>query len=230
MKTTIKLHVDPDDGSWRARIDPQDAGRWFRSYGSILVHLADMVESSGGSRLSIGCELAGTLGHADEWRGLIRAVRAHFTGRLSYAASWDEAALVPFWGDLDEVGVDCYYPVTVRDRAGGLDALAGWAPVIARLQRLHNQTGRDILLTEIGYRSVDGGGRHPYEYGSEGPVDLQEQADLYWAALHATSGPDWLSGLYWWNWAADGSGGPFNTDYTPSGKPAEELLRSAWRE
>ena len=85
-----------------------------------------------------------------------------------------------------------------------------------------------MILTEIGYRSVDGAGRHPYQFASDVPIDLFEQADLYWAAIEAIGGKDWIDGMYWWNWLASGRGGPADDDYTPSGKPAEKELTDAW--
>jgi hypothetical protein len=230
LKVTIKFHVDVADGSWRASIDPSDPDAWFASYREILLPLAALTDSSGGDRFLIGCELAGTLRHGGLWRETIRDVRSVFHRRIGYAASWDEASIVPFWGDLDFVGVDCYYPVTVRNDPGRLEILSGWAPVLDRLELLHRQTGREIVLTEIGYRSIDGAGRRPYAYATAGALDPTEQADLYWAALQATSDLPWLAGIYWWNWRADGMGGTGDGDYTPEGKPAETVLRQAWRQ
>ena len=134
-----------------------------------------------------------------------------------------------FWDALDLVGVDSYFPVADRNDAGRLEMLAGWQPWLDRLERLHRQTGKPILLTEIGYRSVDGAGKEPFTFGSGAGVDVGEQADLYWAALEATGRETWIEGVWWWNWLADGTGGALNRDYTPSGKPAEAVLTAAWR-
>ena len=58
-------------------------------------------------------------------------------------------------------------------------------------------------------------------------MDLQEQADAYQAALEVLWGRPWLAGIFWWQWPAiPNSSGPGNTDFTPSGKPAEHVLRS----
>jgi hypothetical protein len=145
-----------------------------------------------------------------------------------YAASWDEAGRVPFWDDLDAVGVNAYFPVATRADASRIDLLAGWQGWLARLHTLSRQAGRNILVTEVGYRSVDGAGRHPYRFETVGQVDLAEQADLAWAALEALGDPDWIDGLLWWNWLASGGGGPSDPDYTPRGKPAEEEFTRAW--
>jgi hypothetical protein len=122
--------------------------------------------------------------------------------------------------------VDAYFPVANRPDAGRLELLAG--SQLDRLHLLHRQTGLGILLSEIGYRSSDGAGMAPYRFASGARLDLGEQADLYWAALQATGDQSWIRGLYWWNWPADGSGGPQNTDYTARGKPAARELASTW--
>ena len=228
LAVSIKPHVDVDDGTWRAHIDPPDAAAWFASYRAFLLPWARLADSLGAVRFVAGTELAGTIGHEAEWRTTIAALRAAFRGRLVYAASWDEARIVPFWDALDLVGIDFYYPVAVREEAGRYELLAGWAPWLARLERLHERSGKRILLTEIGYRSIAGAGIEPHAFGSAGAIDLAGQADLYWAALQATGDLPWMEGLEWWNFRADGAGGPADGDFTPYGKPAALELRAAW--
>ena len=228
LQTALKPHVDLDDGAWRGHIVPADPEAWFASYREVFLPWAELAESVGGAQFVVGTELAGTLEHERLWRETIAGFRSVFSGELIYAASWDEAAMVPFWENLDLVGVDAYFPVATRRDPGRFELLAGWQPWLERLWLLHRQTGRRIVLTEIGYRSVDGAGMHPYAFGDRGVLDLTEQADLYWAALQATAAEPWLEGLYWWNWPAGGAGGPGNTDFTPGGKPAEIELARAW--
>jgi len=229
MKVAIKPHVDLDDGSWRGRIAPSDPNTWFKSYQDFILPWAELAEAVGAVQFIIGTELAGTIQHAHLWRETIQQVRKIFSGKLIYAASWDEAHKVPFWRELDFVGVDFYFPITTRNDPRRFEILAGWQPWLERLHLLHQQTNRQILLTEIGYRSVDGAGMRPYEFGDDATLDLNEQADLYWAAMQATSAESWIAGLYWWNWLANGAGGEDNTDYTPSGKLAEKELRNSWK-
>jgi hypothetical protein len=191
LDVTIKPHVDLTDNSWRAHIRPDDPRAWFDSYQAFIFPLAALADSLQASIFMVGCELAGTLQHEHLWQETIARLRSRFRGRLTYAASWDEAMLVPFWEDLDAVGIDCYMPIATRNNPTPLELLAGWAPVLHRLELLHRQAGRPILLTEIGYRSMDGAGCHPYSWGSQGSVDVDEQAALYTAALQATT-QDWI--------------------------------------
>ena len=227
LSVVIKPHVDPDDGIWRGHIDPPNPAKWFASYQRFVLPLAVLADSMRSPQFVVGTELAGTLAHDTEWRATIAKVRTVYHGQVVYAASWDEAGKVPFWGDVDCVGIDSYFPVATRSDPGRLDPLAGWQPWLARLRALHEQVKRPILLTEVGYQSVSGAGMHPYE-SAGGRLDLGEQADLYWAALQACGKQTWLEGVFWWNWPASGEGGPSNTDFTARGKPAASELSNSW--
>jgi len=228
LSAALKPHVDVDDGTWRARIDPDDPDAWFVSYRECLLGWAALAREESVDLLFVGAELAETLCHEARWRSLIAEVRSVFPGRIAYAACWDAAGRVPFWDAVDLVGVDVYVPVADRRDPSRVDLLAGWQPWLIRLERLHRQTGRPVLFSEIGYRSVDGAGMSPSDFTTDSSVDLREQADLYWAALEATRDLDGFAGMYWWNWLVDASGGPENRDFTPAGKPAEGVLARAW--
>ena len=229
LKITIKPHVNCDNQSWSGMINPTNPEEWFRSYREFILPLADISQELGAELFIIGTELSSTIKYESLWRETINRVRAHFSGKLTYAASWDEAPRVPFWDDLDFVGINFYFPVSNRRNPGRMEILSGWQPWLNHLELLSINTGRKILFTEIGYRSMDGAGMNPHDFLSNSPVDLSEQADLYWAALEATRSQAWLKGMFWWNWMASGGGGPFNSDYTPAGKPAQDVLYNAWQ-
>jgi len=228
LRVVIKPHVDVNDGSWRGTINPEDPDAWFKSYGDFVEAWARFAQTSSVEQFIVGTELAGTLDHEGSWRELMGRIRGVYSGELIYAASWDEMEIVPFWDTMDKVGVDFYGSVTSRAEPGRLEILEGWQVWLERLHQLSSRAGKEIILTEIGYRSVDGAGRRPYQFDDGATFDAAEQADLYWAAMEATGNKDWIEGMYWWNWLADGSGGTGNTDYTPKSKPAEGELQNAW--
>jgi hypothetical protein len=229
LAVVVKPHVDVDTGEWRGAISPDNVDLWFDSYEEFVDETARLAERIGAVTFVVGTELAGTVERGRRWRELIASVRAVYDGQLTYAASWDGAGRVGFWDALDAVGVDFYGSVTMRDDPGRVEILVGWQPWLERLRRLQHRTSKRIVLTEIGYRSVDGAGGTPFALGEVGAVDTREQADLYWAALEALGTVDWLEGVCWWNWLASGEGGMTNDDYTPKGKPAESELTDAWR-
>lgn len=227
MAVTIKPHIDLEDGTWRAEISPRDPAAWFASYRTFLFQWAELAAAMDVELFVIGTELAGTLEHESLWRKLIADIRRVYDGEITYAASWDEASLVPFWKELDIVGVNFYAPLSARLETGRFEILTAWQPWIERLRLLHKKAGRDVLITEIGYRSIDGAGMHPNDFQREARVDFDEQADLYWGTLEALSANPWIRGVLWWNWLAVSSGDE-SVDYTPKNKPAEKELIDAW--
>jgi hypothetical protein len=66
----------------------------------------------------------------------------------------------------------------------------------------------------------------PWDWVSDGPVDLQEQADCYQALFEVFQSEPWMEGVFWWAWGTDPDhGGPSDTSYSPHNKPAEAILQ-----
>jgi hypothetical protein len=90
------------------------------------------------------------------------------------------------------------------------------------LARLQNIAGdKPLLLTELGFTSNDGAAMG----ATSGPVDKQEQADLYEAFFRfwQTHGGDWMKGAFLWDWNPTAQADDA-TSYTIQGKPAENVV------
>jgi arabinogalactan endo-1,4-beta-galactosidase len=163
-----------------------------------------------------------------DWRRIISETRGIFAGPITYASNHEgEETTIRWWDALDYIGVDAYYPLTNQNDPTLSDLRAAWLTPTLALENLSRQYNRPIIITEIGYQSVDGANQHPWEWQTGGTVDIQEQADCYQAALEIFWRRPWLRGIYWWYWSADpNQGGPSDTDYTPHGKPAEIILKN----
>jgi hypothetical protein len=229
LAVTFKPHVDVDDGSWRAYIEPADVDAWFRSYAAFLLPWAGRAERAGARRFVVGTELRGLARDAARWRVLVASVRGVFSGEIVYGADWSDADDVPFWDVLDAVGVDVWFPVATTTTPTVRAATDAWQPRLTRYAALARRTGLPVLFTEIGYRSADGTGAAPFDFDAPGSADENEQALLYGAALDVTRGLPWLAGMFFWNWPADGGDNPRVNGYSPRGKAAEGVLRAAWR-
>lgn len=225
---SLKPHIDVDTGEWRGDLDPHDPNAWIASYRNFLFPWLDLAEEEGLDLFLVGTEFRSLSNRTADWRALIADCRARFSGRLTYAATYEEAFAIDFWGDLDFLGVDFYETVAGVDDPDAAHIAARWAFYIQELEELAALRERPVLFTEIGYRSIDGAGRRPFDFEVFGTVDVDEQADLYRAALEATNDLEWFAGLFWWNWLARGRGGLSNQDFTARDKPAEEIVRGAW--
>ncbi|OGY51701.1 MAG: hypothetical protein A3J65_02405 [Candidatus Buchananbacteria bacterium RIFCSPHIGHO2_02_FULL_45_11b] len=232
LAVILKIHVDlaNDPAYWRGQITfltEEEWQAWFASYRQMIYHYADLAEQLNVELFIIGTELAGTSTRAADWQEIIAGIRARYSGLITYAANWDgEADAIAWWPLLDLIGLDAYYPLSSKLDPTVEELKTAWQPIAAQLEALSLANGRPVMFTEIGYASQDGTSMHPYSYSGV-TLDLQEQADCYQAALETFWDKPWFRGFLWWYWQplAD-QGGVEDLDYTPRGKPAEDVLRT----
>ncbi len=231
----LRSNVTVQTGEFPGRISPSSSSAWFQNYGRIMDSVAEFADTRGVSMLSVGSNLSGLQAESlsVEWSTLIDRVRQRFDGAITYAAdARDDVELegnfrdVPWWGDLDVIGINAYFPLTF-DFNGIPEALNSgaqdWADDLESW-RNGEQLEQPIVFTDVGYRSVDGGAVFPLERAGS-RVDLEEQSLAYDAVLSAFSERDWWAGGFAAGWSADAqAGGAGDTGFTPQNKPAEEVL------
>lgn len=230
LKVLFKPHVDaPDDGP-RAWLNPSDPGRWFATYGAHTLRYARLAAEEKCEMFAVGTELSLlTLPpHNRAWRALIAETRAVYPGPLTYAANWHSVAHVGFWRDLDVIGVDGYFPVPGGANRAALDA--GWRPWVLGLAALSKLHGKPVLFTEVGLAAQKGANLKPWAWHDYAELDLEVQA-AYMDSFLAAFGPQpWFRGFLYWAWEADPARtGPKDKSMSVQGKPAEEVLKRAFR-
>ena len=243
IRTLLRPHIwlsGVPDGKWLADVtmkDDADWQRWFESYGAFILHYAQLAEELGIEALSVGAELrtATTTREAD-WRRLIGRVREVYHGRLTYAAKWHaEFEQIAFWDALDFIGVQAYFPLTDGTTPTVAELEAAWRPHLAAIERLARRSGKPVVFTEIGYRSVPGATARPWEWpAAPEPVTeagLNVQADAYEAFFRTFWRRDWFGGAYLWKWfpGLEHRPGPPTAEFSPQNKPAERVLARWYR-
>jgi hypothetical protein len=238
MTVTLKPHVDVRDGSFRGDIAPSDPGRWFADYGAMIDHYAALAQDAGADMLVVGTELTSMSSFADDWRGVIADARSRFTGRLTFAANWtDGAQRVPFWAELDYIGIDAYMPLVQGSGDPSSDVLASaWCQTDAagtprsyvdEAKALHDLYGKPVIFTELGYESRLGATATPWG-GASGEISQHSQQQAFEAAYRVWSRLPWFKGIYWWNWPSDiDSATSDDGSYAFYGKAAQETV-GAW--
>jgi hypothetical protein len=234
LKVMLKPHIDftsPIANGGRAAInfggDESAWHAWFDSYTRVIVHYAEIAQSTGAEYFVIGTELSSTTGREADWRTLVRDVRAVYTGRLTYAAlTYLEPLRIAWWDALDAIGIDAYFLLTVTTQPTLEQLKLGWTPALILMENLSRQWNRPIILAEVGYMSVDGTNRVPGYWALDGATDPDEQALAYQSVFEAFSGKSWWGGVFWWSYSTDpNQGGLADRGYSPHNKPAEDVLR-----
>ena len=201
---------------------------WFESYTKYISPYAQLAEELEADMFCVGTELHGTTQFTDKWLEVIANVREIYSGPLTYAATWDEieADTVQFWHDLDYIGMDVYYPISQVQHPSVEELVLGWQEPLARIERLVGTWDKPVIFTEIGIPSHEGAVTTLPEWDDTKPIDLQTQANFYESIFQVFSDKSWWRGVFWWDyWPMHLQGGPFDSDWTPHGKPAEDVLR-----
>lgn len=229
-----QVWIGGHDGGWSAEIgfDSEDEWqRWEAGYRAFVLHHARLAAELESPLFVIGAELGRAVRERpDFFRALIAEVRTVYPGPLTYAANWhDDYEDVPFWDALDLVGVQAYFPLaTAGDAARSVERFVeAWRPHIESLHRVHERTGKPVVFTEIGYRSVGYAAAEPWRWPSRDEVATPDpvlQAQLYRAFFESLWHEPWFEGAFVWKWE-DGRHGPLGFAF--HGKPAEDVL-AAW--
>ncbi|HUO56498.1 MAG TPA: hypothetical protein VMU27_03650 [Candidatus Paceibacterota bacterium] len=237
MGVVFKLHLDPEDGNWRANINAGDRASWFGNYQAALMKYAGIAQQYGVEEFCIGTELISMSSswingdNTTQWEHMIESVRGVYSGKLFYDANWggdsfaNEAPQIGFWSKLDFLGISAYYNLDGDNSVSNLEN--DWSAInSADIAPLEQQFGKPILFSEVGYRSVLNAHNEPWNSGMGGGYDAQEQVNDYTALFQYWNNYPYLQGVgIWYAIGNSGAGGSGDTDYLIQNKPAEQTIQ-----
>lgn len=234
LSIMIKPHIWIS-GSWIGDFElatEEEYQIWEENYRSYIMTFAEIAEEQGVDVFCIGTEVKKVAVQRPQfWRDLAAEVRAVYSGKITYAANWDNYQNVTFWDDLDFIGIDAYFPLVEAATPSVEELKEAWLPLKEDLKNFSIQEQRSITFTEYGYMSLDFTAWQNWE--NEGNqnnlgVNMQAQYNSYQAFFETLWNEDWFGGGFLWKWFHDhpSAGGLDNKDYTPQNKPAAELIES----
>lgn len=196
-------------------------------YEDYILEFAKVADSAQADIFCIGTELADFVeARPDFWHQLIVKVKAVYTGKLTYAENWDAFDQIPFASELDYIGVDAYFPLSEEIEPTIAQYEAGWKDWKQQMKSFSDKTGKPILFTEWGYRSIDKNGAKPWEFGNNPKVNMENQSKAYQATFNQFWDEDWFAGGFLWKWFPNHkSGGDGHGGFTPQNKPSINVLK-----
>jgi hypothetical protein len=221
----IVLLDNPVGNEWRGTIHPGSWEDWFESYRDMIGQFAWIAQAHGVDVLVIGSELVSAEPKVDEWTTTIKKVRETFKGNLTYSANWDHYTAVPFWNQLDLIGMNSYYKLG-EDKDVKLSEIEDrWRDIQKPLLSFQAKEKKPLLFLEVGWCSLTNAASAPWDYTQDSEsIDLDLQNRLYQGYFNVWYGNPVLGGFMMWEWPP-GEGGPDDRGYTPHDKPAEATLR-----
>lgn len=203
------------------------------SYEAFIMTYVELAEEMKVPLFCIGTELEQFVQHRpDYWKKLIGKIKTVYSGKLTYAANWDEYPKTPFWKELDYIGIDAYFPLS-KEKTPTVEQLrSGWQKHKEKMAAFSLQEERPILFTEYGYKSANFTGLRPWEEDrNDTIVNMEGQTNATRAILEEFWKEDWFAGGFVWKWFIHhkDSGGPTDNRFTPQNKPAEKVLRTYYQ-
>lgn len=219
--------------TWRGEIMPIYFWDWTdiqENYRAYILSMARFAEETQVDMFCIGTELKSFVEKRPGfWSSLIKEIRTIYSGDLIYSANWDNYQHIPFWDQLDYIGVNGYFPISDQALPDVAQTSMNWNPIVEQLNSLSKRVGKRVIITEFGYRNVSYAGLEPWTHDVQGKFrpENEVQYNLMQSFFERVWPESWLAGGFLWNWnynvLSEG-----NTDFSVQGKEAEELVREVY--
>ena len=241
MRVFLNPFINSMTGSgWQALFHPSNVAAWFQSYDNYLEHYAKLAQADHADLFAIGDEFDSmdtVPAYTPYWGKAIAVTREYYHGPVTYGANYTNYQDVTFWNQLDEVGVDAYFPLSQSSDPTLTQLTASWNQEADQIQSWRVSSGltnKPFLITELGYPSENSAAANPGGWEPNQPVNLTLQQKLYEATFESIWQRPWLSGIMWFWWANPSNpnwqGGPNDNGYTPRNKPVEATLKQYFTE
>ena len=103
--------------------------------------------------------------------------------------------------------------------------------MLKKIETVAKQYDKQVLITEIGFRSVESPWIAPYDETNGKAVNTEHQQMAYEAVLSQLDNRPWLSGIYFWKWPVVEQNISLDTDrrFIPQDKPAAQTIEAFFK-
>ena len=233
IKTFLKPHFWVDNVGWAGELDfsKKDWTTWETNYTKLILDFAILAESIKIDMLCIGVELKSSINERPQfWMELIPKIKALYHGKITYAANWDNYSQIPFWDQLDYIGIDAYFPLSQQNLPSKKILLQKWKYHSKEIARFTIKNNKPILFTEMGYRSTNKCAGNQWEIENRNDtteINMASQVNAFNALFETFWQKEWFAGGFIWEWHTfdNNAGGISNSNYTPQHKPSEKIIK-----
>ncbi|MEL4306663.1 glycoside hydrolase family 113 [Joostella sp. CR20] len=203
------------------------------SYKAFVLYFAEVASELNIPIFCLGTELNNfAVNRPDFFKKLIAEVRKVYAGKLTYAENWDVYQTIPFWKDLDFIGIDAYFPLSEEKTPSASTLKKSWKPFKEEMEQLSEQVNKPILFTEYGYRSIDYVAKAPWEHHrTDEQANLKAQQIALTALYETFWDEPWFAGGFLWKWFPnENAGGEKDNRFTVQNKPALDVVKKYYTE
>ncbi len=229
LKVMIKPHVWMHHG-WIGDLSFESEEHWLKfeeSYKTYILSFAKIAAEQNVEIFCIGVEIKkSVVQRANFWNHLIKEIKKVYTGKLTYAANWDNYENVTFWKKLDYVGIDAYFPLSDAKTPSFQNCFIGWESHFKMIKNLSKEVNKPVIFTEFGYRNIDYSAKEPWDEKQNETFNSLAQENAFLAIFAKFWGETWFAGGFIWKWFPEhtNSGGKNNNRFTPQNKATEKII------
>lgn len=235
IKSFIKPHIWFTDGTFNGDFVCNSEEEWQRielKYADYIIKFANLAEKENAELFSIGVELKNWVKERPAfWLKLIKKVREIYSGKLTYAANWDNYQKITFWDQLDYIAIDAYFPYSLSQSPTVNElklAMEKQAEILALFSSKHN---KQIIFSEYGFRSEDYCCEKPWEYKKGKPINYVCQKNAFEAFFKVFPKQNWYTGGFIWKWfASQHITEEGKTGYQIKNKPSQNLIQQHFKQ
>lgn len=231
LKVMLKPQIWLKDGQYTGYIQFKTDSAWLdfeKNYSAYILDFANIAEQEKVELLCIGTELHSFIENRPQyWQDLIDSIRLIYSGKITYAANWDEYAKIPIWKKLDFIGIDAYFPLSDLKNPSKTIINSKLENIEESLASFSNAKNKDIIFTEYGYRSMNYALSAPWESTLERGINFEIQSNALEAFYQIFWNKKYIAGGFLWKWFHynEKAGGMKNSGYTPQNKPALKVIK-----
>ncbi len=152
LSVMIKPHLWIAHGAYTGAFTlntEEDWRLWENSYTEYILHFASLADSLKAELFCLGTELGASIkARPQYWSTLIDTLRKVYHGKLTYAANWDDYSRVPFWKELDYIGVDAYFPLATGKTPEVNTIKKEWGKYMKELEQISRKYDKPELFTK----------------------------------------------------------------------------------
>lgn len=229
LKVLINPHIWIVDGTFTGDLDVNESERkiWQENYARFILKWAEISETKKVEMFSLGNELKTPIADDLEyWLALIKKIRRVYSGKLTYAANWDNLNKVSFWRELDVVSVNAYFPLSTSKIPRKKEIEEGWVKWKEQLKSIKNKYRKPLIFTEIGYESVEECCKEPWNYKSNYEANEECQANAFSVFFEDVMGSV-CDGVFIWKWY-DVDDIHHSDKYSPQSKKSLDVIRKGF--
>ena len=229
LKVMLKPHMWIGHGTFTGHYDlttEEDWQTFEKGYGEYLLNFARIADTTHVELYCIGTEMQTFVKKRPQfWFQIIRDIKKIYKGQLTYAENWDVYQEVPFWKELDFIGIDAYFPLSEEQSPGAPELKKGWQKHLKAMEKFSGKMQKPILFTEFGYTSSDFATRHPWETERDKPENEPLQARAYEVLFEEVWAQEWMAGGFAWKWFPGLKGSDRARDpFSPQNKLAQAVM------